>query len=266
MSIFRGKAVVIIAFVLINYVIASICFANNDQFVAAIKLYDEGKYAEAINAFKEILNSIENRAVPDQLMSQEDAEQEEVIHNYLGKIYKIQGKYDLALKEFNKTVGMTDSADSCASYFIGEVYYLLEDKHGYPAAYWDSAVQESFDTECLFYAYIMHYIVTKASDAKKANELLENPPWKLKNNVWLQKIMEFLKGKVQEKVLLKKASTTAQKVFTNYLIGKKYIMDGKTKEAKNYFKKAMETHCLDCIGYDLAKKELSDIGSGMVGK
>jgi lipoprotein NlpI len=266
MSIFRGKAVVIIAFVLINYVIASICFANNDQFAAAIKLYDEGKYAEAINAFKEILNSIENRAVPDQLMSQEDAEQEEVIHNYLGKIYKMQGKYDLALKEFNKTVGMTDSADSCASYFIGEIYYLLEDKHGYPAAYWDSAVQESFDTECLLYAYVMYYIVTKSSDVEKANEILNNPPWKLKNDIWLQKIIGFLQGKVSEEVLFNKTFTTAQKVFTNYLIGKKYIIDGKTKEAKHYFEKVIETNCRDCIGYDLAKKELSGIGSGVVGK
>jgi lipoprotein NlpI len=266
MSIFRRKTVVIIALVLINYVIASICYANNDQFVAAKKLYVEGKYAEAINVFKEVLRNIEDSLIPGQRITQEDYERLNSIHNYLGKIYKIQGKYDLALKEFNVTDGETDSADSCASYFIGEIYYLLEDKHGYPSVYWDIVVQESFDTECLLYAYVMHYIVTKASDAKKADELLENPPWKLKNNVWLQKIMEFLQGKVQGKVLLKKASTTAQKVFTNYLIGKKYIMDGKTKEAENYFKKAMETHCLDCIGYDLAKKELSDIGSGMVGK
>lgn len=239
----------VVLFICFMFISSTICIADDTNgFSAAKKAYKEGKYAEAIDYFKKVLKGIEERTAPGQLMPQEDQELEDVVHNYMGKIYKMQGKYEFALNEFNTVDIASDSTNSCASYFLGEVYYLI-DEPKYPVEYWKTAIRESFDTECLLYAYVMYYITAKADD-KEADELKEIP-WKLKNDKWLQAIITYWGGKNTEKGLMGYASTPSRKVFAAYLMGRKNLIENKSKIAQEYFKQAIKNECKDCIGFDL---------------
>lgn len=251
------KSVVTVLFICFMFIPSSICMADDKNgFPTAKKAYEEGKYTEAINYFKKVLKGIEERTLQGQLMPQEDQDLEDIVHNYMGKIYKIQGNYELALNEFNAVDIASDSTNSCASYFLGEIYYL-QDEPKYPVEYWKTVIRESFDTECLLYAYVMYYITAK-TDGKEENELKEIP-WKLKNDKWLQAIINYLGGKNTEKKLMEQALTLPHKVFAAYIIGRKNLDENKPQISKEYFRRAVKMGCKDCIGYDLAKKELKHI-------
>lgn len=223
---------------------------ESTDFDTAKKMYDMGNYENAIPLFQKAYNHIEKKQVFGQPMKYRDSEKLTDIQIYLGKSYKLLKKYEKALAEFEVIDGRLDGVNSCASYFAGEIYYLQGQTNS-AEKIWKHAIKRSTDTKCLANAYVMHYIITK----KKG--LTEKLPWRLKTDKFLLLMVKFLEGNIPASLLIKENMTESQYLFANYIVGKMKLEKDQIIAAGEYFKRATNTDCNDCIGVDLAKKELN---------
>ena len=247
------KLVATVLFVLLCMVLPLLSNANTDEpdnFDSAKKMYDAGKYVEAIPLFQKAHNFIENKQIFGQPMKYEDSEKLTAIQIYLGKSFKILKDYERAFAEFKVVGGRLDGTNSCASYLAGEMYYLQGQRKS-SAKVWLHTINHSTDIDYLLYAYVMHYITMKKDVSP------EKLPWRLVDDKLLRLIIEFWDGKIAEESLIKEAMTAPQNVFVNYIIGKKNLVAGRRQIANRYFKQVIQSDCYDCVGYDLARNELN---------
>lgn len=150
-----------------------------------------------------------------------------------------QGKYEEAAKLFKNYAVAKDIYDN-----KGELIY--------------------YDTYDNIFYYLSLY---RSGEVEKASEYIQEVSDTLKEDKWINPVVHFYAGKIDENALLKAAEINDEKEENGrkceayFYIGMNYLLEQKIIEAKNYFEKCIATNVKDYVEYEMAETELKRISN-----
>lgn len=153
------------------------------------------------------------------------------------KLYR-QGKHKEAAMLFRKFAVNEDL------YSKGELYYY-----------------ENYDN---IYYYLS---LCRSGEMDKGNQFIRELSSTLKEDKWINPVVHFYAGTINENDLLKATKNNDEKEEAGrkceayFYIGMDYFLKHKLLEAKNYFKKSLATDVKDYLEYEMAETELKRIGN-----
>lgn len=117
------------------------------------------------------------------------------------------------------------------------------------------------------YDNILYYLsLYRSGEVEQATEFIQNLSNTLKEDKWINPVVHFYAGKIDENTLLKATEINdekeekGRKCEAYFYIGMNYLLEQKTIEAKKYFEKCIGTNVNDFMEYGLAETELKRIG------
>lgn len=123
---------------------------------------------------------------------------------------------------------------------------------------------QTYDTYDNIFYYLSLY---RSGEVEKAAEYIQEVSDTLKEDKWINPVVHFYAGKIDENALLEAAEINdekeekGRKCEAYFYIGMNYLLKQKIIEAKNYFEKCIATNVKDYVEYGMAETELKRISN-----
>ena len=171
---------------------------------------------------------------------------------------------DLKLETVSAETEITEVPDKWKSYRHGNYkeaaklfkkYAVNEDLYSKGELYY----YENYDN---IYYYLS---LCRSGEMNKGAEFIQDLSNTLKEDKWINPVVQFYAGKIDENTLLAatkfndEKEETGRKCEAYFYIGMNYLIKKKISEAKNYFEKCIATNVADYIEYGMAETELKRI-------